>query len=328
MPITIDYSPVAGLGALAGMAGQAEGQRAQQSADIASLQLTNQAQAEANRNYAQSKAFSLQQAMADKFAAGQLRTPAADHIAEKNDLANKDKAAAQTQFKTQLDDMLSSGQIDTSQYGKGLLAYMTGNHAMMAQIMAEPKVKADKPNISNAEEVEIIRQPFRERRRGLEEQMQQVTKGLADPIATTAGVANLKTQQTDLQQKIDALYDQEAIAIDQWRKGGRKGAATPSPEGSGSITLPTGQTVTAASMAAAPGGVGSMTTQRQPNASEQNIINILGGQGITLPSFQPKTTTTGQGVPLTPEVAQQLLQEAGGDKDKARQLARARGYVF
>lgn len=36
----------------------------------------------------------------------------------------------------------------------------------------------------------------------------------------------------------------------------------------------------------------------------------------------------GRGQQLTPEIAQRLVDEAGGDKNRARQLARERGFVF
>ena len=51
------------------------------------------------------------------------------------------------------------------------------------------------------------------------------------------------------------------------------------------------------------------------------------GQGMkvgALPTPPPPT----RGMTLTPELAQGILREAGGDKDKARQIAKERGFVF
>lgn len=42
----------------------------------------------------------------------------------------------------------------------------------------------------------------------------------------------------------------------------------------------------------------------------------------------PQKTPAPQGKPLTPELAQAFFKQAGGDKDKARQLAKDAGYTF
>jgi hypothetical protein len=44
-------------------------------------------------------------------------------------------------------------------------------------------------------------------------------------------------------------------------------------------------------------GTGTITTQRVPNESERNILDILKDQGVTLPSWQPQTTSIGGGPP-------------------------------
>jgi seryl-tRNA synthetase len=46
--------------------------------------------------------------------------------------------------------------------------------------------------------------------------------------------------------------------------------------------------------------------------------------------FNPPPTPPkqGQGKVLTPDIARQILQEVGGDKEKARVVARQRGYTF
>lgn len=46
----------------------------------------------------------------------------------------------------------------------------------------------------------------------------------------------------------------------------------------------------------------------------------------TTPRGQARGAPTGR--PLPPDVARQILQEAGGDKNKAREIARERGYTF
>jgi hypothetical protein len=50
--------------------------------------------------------------------------------------------------------------------------------------------------------------------------------------------------------------------------------------------------------------------------------------GSLPPGMPPDWTAQGQGSPLTREQAQSLLQQAGGDKDKARQMAKQQGFAF
>lgn len=300
MPITVQYSPVTGMGLLAATAGAGAGRleaRKQQFAeDVASLQLSQQAQAEANRQAAQNRAFSLQQAMADRMATEQRRTPAADHIAERVGLARAERDLEQKQFRTQLDSMLEKGSIDPAQYQKGLLAVMTGNSAMMAQIMATPKVTAERPNISNVEEVGIIRQSFREKRRRIETQSNKILDNLFNP-------ADIAVHGAAVQKQLDDLDTQETEALEKWRAEGRGQVPTEAPTATGSMTI-------------------TRPPKRTPrNQSEQNILNYMRSQGSKMPGWEPTTETTvfglegesgtptktGEGILMAPSVEQRIV---------------------
>ena len=50
--------------------------------------------------------------------------------------------------------------------------------------------------------------------------------------------------------------------------------------------------------------------------------------GAAAAGSKPAATPAAAGKPLDTATAKQLLQEAGGDKNKARELAKARGYTF
>jgi hypothetical protein len=291
MPITVQYGPIALAGGLATMAGQAEAQKTAFQQSLQSGQLALAQTSEANRARAQDRAFELQKAQADRLMAEQTRTPAADHVAEKADIERADAAKEKAAFQKQLDAMLADGTIDQSQYQKGTMAYLTGNKTLMNQILAAPK--AEKPNISNAEEVDAIRQPFRERRRSLEQQLQAANKGAVEALTSSERDTALK-QQKDTQAKIDAEFAGETAALDKWRKEGRGQLETPPAEGR----------------------VPQLT--RGPDGQIYTDMPTPVGLNLRAPTGQP----------LTPDIARALLQEANGDKEKARQLARDRGYIF
>lgn len=73
-------------------------------------------------------------------------------------------------------------------------------------------------------------------------------------------------------------------------------------------------------------------------AVQPGAENLAGGQPpfnppeITAPDFDPNVMFSGpsksQGKPLDPATAKKLLKRAGGDKEKARALAKKLGYTF
>jgi hypothetical protein len=67
------------------------------------------------------------------------------------------------------------------------------------------------------------------------------------------------------------------------------------------------------------------------NSTENHIMGLINqqvGPGVVGLRGQYQNITRMGGSKVTPDIAQQLLQEAGGDKDRARQLAQQRGYSF
>ena len=332
MPINIDYSPVGALTSAAAMAGQGEGQRQSFAQDMQLLDLTQRQNEAQMRQSAQNRAFDLQEAMASRQLAAQTRTPAADHIAERADLARSDRAAKQNQFKGQLDTMLSTGTIDPTQYQKGLMALMTGNETLMTHVLANPKATVEKPNISNAAELDVIREPFREKRRILESSLTSLNTNLAKFGSIPEMAEPIKTQKNDIQKQIDDQFAQETAAIDKWRQAGHGQAATQATPGSGFLTDASGQTTAISSDTGAFPGTGRMTTQATISPSMRAILDqargMAGANAGKIGGDQMTTTTIGEGQPITQDIAQQIMQETGGDKVKARQLARARGYIF
>lgn len=221
MPITIQYGPAGLVGTLAVKAGEGAGFAERQEADLRMAQLNLQAQAEANRKRAQNKAFELQKVVADRILAAQVKTPVADHVKEKADLERATQAAEQKTIRAQMDKMLASGIIDQDDYQKGILAMLTGNKGLVTDLFKPTKPATVKPNISGAQEVDIIRQPFHERRRLLEEQVGQLTKQLADPFTAQMGeTENLKKQLAGVQKQIETEFQNEAAAIAEWRQKG------------------------------------------------------------------------------------------------------------
>jgi hypothetical protein len=297
MALNVEYGPISLAGALAASAGQAQGQAAGQQAslgsDLSLLQTVNQ-------RYGQDQAFRLQNAMAQKTLAAQMRTPAADHIAEQAEVARQTRTNLQASYKTQLDKMLSSGTIDEGQYQKGMLAVMTGNETLMQHILATPKVTAEKPNISNAEEIDIIRQPFREKRKMLEQTLQKTNAEMVKFASMPKFLEPLKRDAAKNQAALDASFAEETAAIDQWRKTGGKPEVVAPSEGTGTMT----SQIPGTSLWQT-GSLGKLPDKAQP----------------------PAQAGAPSGKPLDKETAAQFLRQAGGDNEKARALARLQGYA-
>jgi hypothetical protein len=341
MPIKVDYSPVGGLVSAAGQAGQAEAQQTQFSQGLQMAQLGMQQQA-------QDRAFDLQQAMAERTLAAQTRTPAADHIAEAASLRKASDAAKQKQYKDQLDSMLADNTIDRPQYQKGLMAVLTGNETLMQHILATPKadniaarhtemqgkikdqldellangfidegqhkkaslaalsgdtglmtqIIAPKPEAVDPMQKPLFRakiQRIRDQRTMDQQELMETRKALLDPIKTGSVP---KGAVEALQKKIAQSFATEDALLSEVPVRAKSAGNTWTP--------PTTQEATIQSMA---------QTMAGPNAAK---IGRASQQAAGSEGHQE----------LTPDIARQLLQEAGGDKEAARQLARDRGYTF
>lgn len=181
MPFNISHAPVGLLGTLAQAAGEGQRRQQQKAFDLSLIQMSMQAQVEAAKAAAQSRAHQLQQAaLADRQRLERRSTPIAQHVQSQQPRSNQQPRSART------DQLLP-------------------------------------PTISNAQELDIIRKPFEEKRKNLAEQL---TAG----FMTTA-------EKTAIQKQIDALYADEAEAIGEWRLKGRGIFAPPETPGSGSITF-------------------------------------------------------------------------------------------
>jgi len=82
---------------------------------------------------------------------------------------------------------------------------------------------ATKPFITNAQELSMIQQHFKERRAILAKQLET---GLAT-----------EDEKTEIQKQIDDLYAKESETISQWRLRGRGVFAAPAPPASGSVSF-------------------------------------------------------------------------------------------
>lgn len=229
MPINIDYSPVGALVSAAQGAGQAEGQRASfsQGMQLADLNM---------RQQAADRAFSLQKAYAEREAAQQSRTPAADHVGERADLARKDRDTNQAIYKKQMDDMFASGTIDEAQHQKGMLAVMTGNETLMQHILATPKVQAER-DIPAAQEANW-RRPFSDRRTIAEGQIRLLHSEIKD--AYTPETRKTITDQIDgLKKNIEDTYQAEEDYVTRARGSFRPKSETAAVMPSGQMSITT-----------------------------------------------------------------------------------------
>jgi hypothetical protein len=301
MPITIQYGPAGLAGALAVQAGQGEGRLDRQRLDLQSAQLNLQAQHEANVVAAQNKAFELQQAVEDRKAAQAARTPVADHIAEKLQLQNQYRTTQQTALQKQVDAMLASGSIDKATHQKITFGIMEGNKDLVTHLFQPQKPgPAEKPTISNAEEFELIRQPFKERRRMLDVEEGRINTKLADPdteMMYPKVAAQLKARLGEIRALRDTEFANETAAINKLRTEGAPGRhpapatpAKPTVDASGAIVnLGTTQ------------GSGSVTFTPEMTDSERDIMRmsqeIADAEGLKRPQMagakQPKTVTFG-----------------------------------
>jgi len=264
MPITVQYGPASLMGTLATRAGEARGQQIQHQWDMDSARLSLQARAQANQKRAQDRAFQLQMATADKMLAARLKTPAADHMRTQADVAR----AEQQKVKDQLDKLAASGSITPEVYQKSIFGLLSGNKALITELLKPVKPAVEKPNISRAQEVDIIRKPFQERREVL-------GREISDPITS-------KKRKTELQKRMQDQFDKEATAVSKWREEG------PSM-------------YEAAPRQAPRTGGGSVSFTPEMSASEQNILRfargLAGEASSKIGGDQPVTQSFGSPAP-------------------------------
>ena len=285
MPITIQYGPAGLAGALAVQGGAGEGLAERQNLDFKYAQLNLQAQAEGNRVSAQNRAFDLQDA-AEQFKQQQaLKTPVADHIQEKASLYAAQKATQQKALQKQADTMLASGSIDQATHQKITFGIMEGNKDLVTHLFQPQKPgAAEKPAISNAEEFELARQPFRERRRMLDREEGRINTKLADPdteMMYPKVAAQMKARLGEIRALRDTEFTNETAAINKLRTEGAPGRH-PAP------VTPSG-------------GSGSITFTPEMTDSERDIMRmsqeIADAEGLKRPQMagakQPKTVTFG-----------------------------------
>jgi hypothetical protein len=187
--------------------------------------------------------------------------------------------------------MLESGTIDESQHQKGIMAVLTGNETLMQHVLATPKIVAEKPNISDAGELEIIRQPFAERRKGAEIQLTQLQKTIneSDLSKMPEKAAAFKTQEQALKDRIEQLFKEETIAVNKWRTEGRGKPAASAPQQ----------------------GRGTMTFTPEISASEENILRLgramAGPESGKIGGDRPATRTMGPEIVPAPPREQRVV---------------------
>ena len=134
MPFTIQYGPAGLAGVLAAQAGAAEGQRRN---DAAANSLQAAAwDADARMAEARNRAMELQLAHADRLAAMNMRTPAAQHIAG---ALTAEQIQKQQDTKGTIDLLgkkLSSGEITQSQYDTAMVGVHSGVHNLVEGVLA------------------------------------------------------------------------------------------------------------------------------------------------------------------------------------------------
>jgi hypothetical protein len=237
-------------------AGQGEGRLQQQDLDLKYAQLNLQAQHEANQVAAQNRAFNLQEA------AG-TRTPVADHIAERAALAG----VQDTKIQKQLDSMFAAGSMDQGSYQRAKLALMTGNKELITDLLKPPAAtKPEHAFISGTQEMETIREIFRERRRPLDSEEHLLQTKLADPTTAMSypkGAAGMMARMVEIRRQRATEFANEEAAIATLRQQGLQ-PKTPTAQGSGAIITPDG--------AATGSGSGTVSFSPTMTDSERNIM--------------------------------------------------------
>jgi hypothetical protein len=240
MAINVEYG--AGLmPALAALAGQAKAPPTQIQTNFAPLQQASRFGPSSMMRSAQGDAFALQNAMGNRMA--KMKTPVVDHVSERLGMLHQQRAAQQKADKSQLDEMLSSGDIDQEAYDRAMLGVTSGNRSLMTQALKTPKPeKPEKPNLSNAEELDAIRHPFRERRQHAEKELDRLTQ-LGENKISRSLTPDIDNRIKKAQDTVDNLYADEQTAVNAWRTQGRGMYESP-PAEPGTISMTVNATPT------------------------------------------------------------------------------------
>jgi hypothetical protein len=176
---------------------------------------------------ARDQAFRLQRAQAEQMLAAQQKTPLAASVqataAAKRAEWDRQQAAARERLNT----MRMSKSINEDQYQRALMGLVTDNEALVREALATPK--AEKPLVSSAQDIDLIRRPYRERRQFLASELQSLRKLANDPLTSTPDV---RERAAVLETQIAELFANEERDLAQWR--GQK--AAPKPPGKASIS--------------------------------------------------------------------------------------------
>lgn len=260
MALNVEYGPISLAGGLAAAAGTSVGSAAgQQTAIQSGLSLLSQSSQynaqQANRR-AQDRAFELQQAMADRIAGGQHRTPAADNVAEHLRLETQNRRDEQNRTKTQLDNLLSKGQISETQYGQAMAGVLSGSKGLIdrAIIPAATTDPMQKPLF--AARLQMIR----DQRAAHYNELKETQAASLDPLKSRS-IPKGKLDQ--IKTNIDQTYKDEATLLAE----ASKSAVAPADMG------------------------GSLSMTPVPNAQEGNILNLarsMAGPGAAPIGYNPQ----------------------------------------
>jgi hypothetical protein len=198
MPINIDYSPVGALVSAAQGAGQAEAQRTSfsQGLQLADLGL---------RQQAQNQAFSLQKAYAERQAAEQSRTPAADHIAERLNLETANRQAERTVIKTHLDGMLSKGQISDDQYQQAMAGVLSDSKELTAQAI----LQGNRPDPMQKPQFSARVQMLRDDRVTLQNELRQIHVARSNVLTPADALSEGKVREAAIRKELAANVAEE-----------------------------------------------------------------------------------------------------------------------
>ena len=253
MPINVSYNPVGLLGTLAVQSGQAQGAQMDADRALRIQQMNLQSQVENRRldlmgdaqaQNAQTQAFRLQAAYADRTLAGGMRTPAADHILERNQLATQARQQKQQEAKAQLDTLLKDGTIGQQQYEKALAGVMSGNEALINHAITDVEKPVKAPFTQNQQlqtELGLAKQSTRIAQSKLAAMDKQKAGGYASLLDE-----DFDTNYTAAKKDVsDALAEEQTI-ISEYGIGGAAGttnvstsvpSVTPIPDTGGTATM-------------------------------------------------------------------------------------------
>jgi len=225
MPIRISHAPVGAALSLARIAGEGAGFQQAFSQDTHLLGLALQQQRMADERQAGERAFALQSAMADRIS----RTPTAasrrgvdtplDRMLLKRQLGKEERAARDQAQMDQLDQLRASGGLSAAAYERAKLGVMARNEGLVRAALAG--AKPEKPRISQAQELSLLRTPFARKRKALETQRENLEEWRGAPnVAERYGSFDAWKRQLDsVTQQIQQLDTEEMKVVDAFRAG-------------------------------------------------------------------------------------------------------------